>query len=122
MEQLYAVYWQIQYQLEQAIPACRTDVERKLRTVFNDPPFLEALKAAHYRLDFAAPPRLFLEATADSQTPPMLSWPPWWNRLGKTPAPCAITSAESCSIAPNSTTRSVIPQIAHSQTGLACNG
>jgi len=69
LEQLYAVYWQIQYQLEQGDTSVSDkDVEGKLRAVFNDPPFLEALRKAH----FTAPvlqrrQELFLEAAADSQ-------------------------------------------------------
>jgi hypothetical protein len=69
LERLYATYWQIQYRLEQGDTSVSDqEVERGLRAVFNDPPFLNGLKAAH----FTAPGwqrrrQLFLEAAADSQ-------------------------------------------------------
>src|ERR1700733_713064 len=50
LEQLYATYWQIQYQLEQGDTSVSDkDINRKIRDVFNDPEFLHTLKAA--RLD-----------------------------------------------------------------------
>ena len=69
LEQLYAVYWQIQYQLELGdTKVSDTEVQGKLRDIINDPAFLERLKAAH----FTAPTlqrrrQLFLEVAADSQ-------------------------------------------------------
>src|SRR5271170_4721620 len=49
LEQLYATYWQIQYQLEQGDTSVSDkDVNRKLRDVINDPDFLHALKAASF--------------------------------------------------------------------------
>ena len=49
LEQLYAAYWQIQYQLELGdTKASDQEVQGKLRDVLNDPAFLEALKAARF--------------------------------------------------------------------------
>jgi oligoendopeptidase F len=69
LEQLYATYWQIQYQLEQGDTSVSDqDVNRKIRDVVNDPKFLYKLKAAHF--DGAALQRrqqLFLDVATDSQ-------------------------------------------------------
>ena len=69
LEQLYAVYWQIQYQLEQGDTSVSDkDINRRIRDVFNDPEFLHTLKVA--QLDDAVLKRrqqLFLEAATDSQ-------------------------------------------------------
>ena len=69
LERLYATYWQIQYRLEQGDTGVTDQkVERDLRTVFNDPPFLDMLKAAHFTDQILLRRRqLFLEAAADSQ-------------------------------------------------------
>ena len=69
LEQLYANYWQIQYQLEQGdTTVSDKDVQRKLQDVFNDSVFLESLKNVHFDDPVAARRRqLFLEAAADSQ-------------------------------------------------------
>ena len=69
LERLYATYWQIQYRLEQGDTSVTDQkVERKLRAVFNDPPFLDMLKAAHFTDPILQRRRqLFLEAAADSQ-------------------------------------------------------
>ena len=69
LERLYAEYWQIQYRLEQGdTTVSDKDVEAKLRAVFNDPPFLAALKAAHFTTPILQRRQeLFLEAAADSQ-------------------------------------------------------
>ena len=69
LERLYATYWQIQYQLEQGNTSVSDrEVERKLRAVFNDVPFLASLKAAHLAAPILQRRRqLFLEAAADSQ-------------------------------------------------------
>jgi oligoendopeptidase F len=69
LEQLYANYWQIQYQLEQGdATVSDREVQRRLQDVFNDPVFLETLKAAHFEDRVSARRRqLFLEAAADSQ-------------------------------------------------------
>ena len=69
LEQLYASYWQIQYQLELGdTKASDKEVEGRLRDVINDPAFLETLKAAHFT-DPALQRRrqLFLEVAADLQ-------------------------------------------------------
>jgi oligoendopeptidase F len=69
LEQLYATYWQIQYQLEQGDTSVSDkDINRKIRDVFDDPEFLHTLKAA--QLDGPVLKRrqqLFLEAATDSQ-------------------------------------------------------
>jgi oligoendopeptidase F len=69
LEQLYATYWQIQYQLEQGDTSVSDkDVNRKIRDVVNDPEFLHKLKAVHF--DDAVLQRrrqLFLEVATDSQ-------------------------------------------------------
>jgi oligoendopeptidase F len=69
LEQLYATYWQIQYQLEKGdTNVSARAIEGNLRDVFNDPAFLEALKAAHFDDPVLARRReLFQEAAADSQ-------------------------------------------------------
>src|SRR5580765_227363 len=49
LERIYADYWKIQYRLEQGDTSVSDkEVQRRLRAVFNDPPFLEALKAAAF--------------------------------------------------------------------------
>jgi hypothetical protein len=49
LEQLYATYWQIQYRLEKGdTNVSAREVEGDLRDVFNDPAFLDALKAANF--------------------------------------------------------------------------
>jgi oligoendopeptidase F len=69
LEQLYATYWQIQYQLEQGDTSVSDkDINRRIRDVINDPKFLDTLKAAH--LDDPVLQRrrqLFLEVATDSQ-------------------------------------------------------
>src|SRR5712692_9680555 len=69
LEQLYATYWQIQYQLEQGDTSVSDkDVNRKIRDVVDDPEFLHKLEAAHF--DDAVLQRrkqLFLEVATDSQ-------------------------------------------------------
>jgi oligoendopeptidase F len=69
LEQLYATYWQIQYQLEQGDTSVSDkEVNRKIRDVVNDPSFLQELKAVHF--DDAVLQRrqqLFLEVATDSQ-------------------------------------------------------
>ena len=69
LERLYAAYWQIQYQLEQGnTSVSEKEVERKLRDVFDDPAFLDGLKAAHFTDPILQRRRhLFLEAATDSQ-------------------------------------------------------
>ena len=69
LEQLYATYWQIQYQLEKGdTNMSAREVEGQLRDVFNDPVFLDALKAAHFDEPVVVRRReLFREAAADSQ-------------------------------------------------------
>jgi oligoendopeptidase F len=69
LEQLYAAYWQIQYQLEQGeTNVSDKDINRKIRDVINDPKFLDTLKAAHFDDPVLQRRRqLFLEATTDSQ-------------------------------------------------------
>jgi len=69
LEQLYAAYWQIQYQLELGdTKASDKEVEGKLRDVINDPAFLESLKAARFTVPILQRRRqLFLEAAADSR-------------------------------------------------------
>jgi oligoendopeptidase F len=69
LEQLYATYWQIQYQLEQGDTSVSDkDVNRKIRDVLNDLEFLRRLKTA--QLDVPALERrrqVFLEVATDSQ-------------------------------------------------------
>lgn len=69
LEQLYAAYWQIQYQLEQGeTTVSDKDINRKILDVINDPKYLDTLKAAH--LDNPVLQRrrqLFLEVATDSQ-------------------------------------------------------
>jgi hypothetical protein len=69
LEQLYAAYWQIQYQLELGdTKASDKEVEGKLRDVINDPAFLETLKAARFTDPILRRRRqLFLEVAADLQ-------------------------------------------------------
>src|SRR5262252_1562512 len=69
LEQLYAVYWQIQYQLELGdTKASDKEVQGRLRDVINDPAFLETLKAARFTDPVLQRRRqLFLEVAADSQ-------------------------------------------------------
>ena len=69
LEQLYAAYWQIQYQLELGdTKASDKDVEGELRDVINDPAFLETLKAARFTDPILQRRRqLFLEVAADAQ-------------------------------------------------------
>jgi oligoendopeptidase F len=69
LEQLYAAYWQIQYQLELGdTKASDKEVEGKLRDVINDPAFLKTLKAARFTDPILQRRRqLFLEVAADSQ-------------------------------------------------------
>jgi oligoendopeptidase F len=69
LEQLYATYWQIQYQLEQGDTSVSDkDVNRKIRDVLNDAKFLNTLKVVH--LDDPVLQRrrqVFLEVATDSQ-------------------------------------------------------
>jgi oligoendopeptidase F len=69
LERLYATYWQIQYQLEKGDTGVSArEVEGNLRDVFNDPAFLDTLKAAHFDDPVLVRRReLFQEAAADSQ-------------------------------------------------------
>jgi hypothetical protein len=69
LEQLYAVYWQIQYQLELGdTKASDKEVQGKLRDVINDPAFLETLKATRFTdAIWQRRRQLFLEVAADSQ-------------------------------------------------------
>jgi oligoendopeptidase F len=69
LEQLYAAYWQIQYQLELGdTKASDKEVEGKLRDVINDPAFLETLKAARFTDPILQRRRqLFLEVATDLQ-------------------------------------------------------
>ena len=69
LEQLYAAYWQIQYQLELGdTKASDKEVQGKLRDILNDPAFLETLKAARFTDPILQRRRLlFLEVAADSQ-------------------------------------------------------
>ena len=69
LEQLYATYWQIQYQLEQGDTSVSDkEVNRKIRDVFNDPEFLQTLKTAHLDDPILQRRRqVFLEAATDSQ-------------------------------------------------------
>lgn len=69
LEQLYSVYWGIQYRLEQGdTTASDKEVQRKLRDVVNDPGFLEKLKTAHWPdATLQRRRQLFLEVAADSQ-------------------------------------------------------
>jgi peptidase M3-like protein len=69
LEQLYAVYWQIQYQLELGdTKASDKEVQGKLRDVINDPAFLETLKVTAFTDPSLQRRRqLFLEVAADSQ-------------------------------------------------------
>ncbi|HXY06626.1 MAG TPA: M3 family metallopeptidase [Terriglobales bacterium] len=69
LEQLYATYWQIQYQLEQGDTSVSDkDVNRKIRDVLNDPEFLQALKNAHLDDPILQRRRqVFLEVATDSQ-------------------------------------------------------
>jgi oligoendopeptidase F len=69
LEELYATYWQIQYQLEQGNTSVSDkDVNRKIRDVFDDPAFLQTLRTAH--VDDPVLKRrqqVFLEVATDSQ-------------------------------------------------------
>jgi oligoendopeptidase F len=69
LERLYADYWRIQYRLEQGDTSVSDqEVESGLRAVFNDPAFLQALKASRFETPILQRRReLFLEAAADSQ-------------------------------------------------------
>src|SRR5690348_12483465 len=69
LEQLYAAYWQIQYQLELGdTKVSDKEIEGKLRDVINDPAFLETLKAARFTDPILQRRRqLFLEVAADLQ-------------------------------------------------------
>jgi len=69
LEQLYATYWQIQYQLEQGDTSVSDqDVNRKIRGVLNDPEFLQTLKTAHLDDPILQRRRqVFLEVATDSQ-------------------------------------------------------
>src|SRR5262249_55630180 len=69
LEQLYAAYWHIQYQLELGdTKASDKEVQGKLRDIINDPAFLETLKAARFTDPILQRRRqLFLEVAADSQ-------------------------------------------------------
>jgi oligoendopeptidase F len=69
LEQLYAVYWQVQYQLELGdTKVSDKEVQGKLRDVIDDPAFLETLKAARFTDPILQRRRqLFLEVAADSQ-------------------------------------------------------
>src|SRR5215469_4472785 len=69
LEQLYATYWQIQYQLEKGDTGVSAkEVEGNLRDVFNDPAFLKTLRKAHFDDPVLVRRReLFQEAAADSQ-------------------------------------------------------
>src|SRR5215469_10909149 len=69
LERLYATYWQIQYQLEKGdTRVSDKEVEGQLRDVFNDPPFLQALKTARFDDPvLLRRQQLFLEAAMDSQ-------------------------------------------------------
>src|SRR5215472_6399382 len=69
LEQLYATYWQIQYQLEKGDTGVSAkEVEGNLRDVFYDPAFLETLREAHFDDPVLVRRReLFQEAAADSQ-------------------------------------------------------
>jgi oligoendopeptidase F len=69
LEQLYAAYWQIQYQLEQGeTTVSDKDINRKIRDVINDPKFLDTLKTAHFDDPVLRRRRqVFLEVATDSQ-------------------------------------------------------
>jgi oligoendopeptidase F len=69
LEQLYATYWRIQYQLEQGdTNVSDKDVNRKIRDVVNDPTFLQKLTAAHFDDPvLRRRQQLFLEVATDSQ-------------------------------------------------------
>ena len=69
LEQLYSVYWEIQYRMEQGdTTASDKKVQRKLRDVLNDPTFLDELKRSHFAEPVLQRRRqLFLEVAADSQ-------------------------------------------------------
>jgi oligoendopeptidase F len=69
LEQLYATYWQIQYQLEQGDTSVSDkEVEHKIRDVTNDPTFLEKLKATRFNDPVLQRRRqLFLQVATDLQ-------------------------------------------------------
>jgi oligoendopeptidase F len=69
LEQLYASYWQIQYQLEQGDTSVSDkDVNGQIRDVLNDPQFLQRLRTAHLDDPFLKRRReIFLEVATDSQ-------------------------------------------------------
>jgi peptidase M3-like protein len=69
LERLYATYWQIQYQLEKGDTSVSDkEVEGHLCDIFNDPPFLDSLKTAHFDdPGLVRRQQLFLEAAMDSQ-------------------------------------------------------
>jgi len=69
LEQLYAAYWQIQYQLELGdTKVSDKEVQGKLRDIINDPAFLETLKATRFTDPILQRRRqVFLEVATDSQ-------------------------------------------------------
>jgi oligoendopeptidase F len=69
LEQLYAKYWQIQYQLEQGDTSVSDkDVQREIRNVINDAAFLAELKGTSFNDRVLQRRReLFLQAATDSQ-------------------------------------------------------
>jgi oligoendopeptidase F len=69
LERLYATYWQVQYELEQGDTSISDkEVQRKIREVLDDPPFLDELRSAALADSTLRRRReLFLEVAIDSQ-------------------------------------------------------
>src|SRR5215469_2107377 len=94
LEQLYATYWQIQYRLEKGdTNVSAREVEGDLRDVFNDPAFLDALKAANFDDPVLVRRReLFQEAAADSQISTDAELATVWSQFGRTVVRSVIES------------------------------
>ena len=69
LEQLYSVYWEIQYRLEQGdTTASDKEVEHNIRDIINDLKFLDQLKRSHFADSMLQRRRdLFLQVAEDSQ-------------------------------------------------------